>query len=109
MRIGIPGAFRHSADTSLRHSGHSGDTSLNSLIWPVLYKTKDLLLSDNFVIEEIEDWKAFLAGQDQDQNMKLFKKHARIGKPLGQEGFIENLEKITSRILRPQKPGRKKK
>jgi len=59
------------------------------LTWPFLHKTKDLLLSDNFVIEEIEDWKAFLADQDKDRDMNLFKKHARVGRPLGQEGFIE--------------------
>ena len=47
------------------------------------------------------------AGEDKEQDIKLFKKHARVGRPLGQEGFIENLEKATGRILRPQKPGRK--
>ena len=73
-----------------------------------IYKTEDLLLSDNFVLEEIKDWKAFLAGEDKEQDIKFFKKHARIGRPLGQEGFIENLEKITGRILKPRKPGRKK-
>jgi putative transposase len=74
-----------------------------------VYKTSDLLLSDNFVIEEIKNWKAFLAEDDKDQDVKLFKKHTRVGRPLGQEGFIEKLEKITGRILRPQKVGRKKK
>ena len=74
-----------------------------------VYKTKDLLLSDNFVVEEIKDWREFLAGEDKKQDIKLFKKHARVGRPLGQEGFIENLEKITGRILKPLKPGRKKK
>lgn len=73
-----------------------------------VYKTKDFLLSDNFLIGEIKDWKAFLAGEDKQQDMKLFKKHARVGRPLGQEGFIENLEKTTGRILKPRKPGRKK-
>ena len=74
-----------------------------------VYKTNDLLLSDNFVIEEIKDWKEFLAEDDKDQDVKLFKKHARVGRPLGQEGFMEKLEKMTGRILRPQKAGRKKK
>ena len=74
-----------------------------------VYKTKNLLLSGNFVIEEIEDWKVFLSCEDKEQDIKLFKKHARVGRPLGQEGFIESLEKTTGRILRPQKPGRKKK
>jgi hypothetical protein len=49
------------------------------------------------------------AGEDKEQDIKLFKKHARVGRPLGQEGFIENLEKATGRILRLQKPGRKRK
>lgn len=74
-----------------------------------VYKKKDLMLADNFVIEEIKDWKAFLAEGDKEQDIKLFKKHARVGRPLGHEGFIEKLEKITGRILKPQKPGRKKK
>lgn len=52
-----------------------------------VYKTKDLLLFDNSVIKEIEDWTAFLAGEDKEQDVKLFKKHARVGRPLGQEGF----------------------
>lgn len=74
-----------------------------------VYKKKDLLLTDNFVIKEVKDWKAFLAEGDKEQDVKLFKKHARVGRPLGQEGFIEKLEKMTGRILKPQKPGRKKK
>ena len=48
-----------------------------------VYKKKNHLLSDNFVNEEIKDWKAFLAGNDTEQNVKLFKKHARVGMPLG--------------------------
>jgi putative transposase len=71
-------------------------------------KTKDVLLSDNFVTKEIKDWKSFLAGEDKEQDIRLFKKHARIGRPLGQDVFIENLEKMTGRVLKPRKPGRKK-
>ena len=33
-----------------------------------------------------------------------FKKHARAGRPLGQEGFVENLEKMTGRILELKNP-----
>jgi putative transposase len=49
-----------------------------------------------------------LAGEDKEQDIRLFKKHARIGRPLGQDVFIENLEKMTGRVLKPRKPGRKK-
>ena len=73
-----------------------------------VYKKKDRLLSDNFVNEEIKDWKAFLEGDDMEQDVMLFKKHARVGRPLGQERFTEKLEKMTGRILKPQKPGRNK-
>jgi len=72
-----------------------------------VYKTKDYLLSDNFVTDEIRDWEAFLSGEDKEQDIKLFKKHARVGRPLGQEDFIENLEKMTGRVLKLRKPGRK--
>ena len=50
-----------------------------------------------------------MAEDDKDQDVKLFKKHTRVGRPLGQEGFIEKPEKMTGRILKPQKAGRKKK
>ena len=36
-----------------------------------MYKTKDMLLSDNFVIKEIEDWKSFLTDEDDEQDKKL--------------------------------------
>ena len=49
-----------------------------------------------------------MVGEDKEQDIKLFKRHARAGRPLGKEGFIENLEKITGRILKPRKPGRKR-
>jgi len=39
---------------------------------------------------------------------KLFRKHARIGRPLGSEEFVNKLEKITGKALKPLKPGRKK-
>ena len=48
--------FLEGGDELLGHSGGiPGTHSLNSFPWPVQHKTKDLLLSDNFVIEEIED------------------------------------------------------
>jgi putative transposase len=74
-----------------------------------VYKVKDALLSDNFLIKEIKDWGAFLADGDNEKDINRFRKHARIGRPLGQEEFVEKLEKITGRALKPKKPGRKKK
>jgi len=41
--------------------------------------------------------------------VKLFRKHSRVGRPLGKKEFVEKLENLTGRILKPQRPGRKKK
>ncbi|PIY82612.1 MAG: transposase [Candidatus Omnitrophica bacterium CG_4_10_14_0_2_um_filter_44_9] len=70
-------------------------------------KTNDPLLSNNFLTEEIKDWKAFLLGEDKEQDTRLFKKHARVGRPLGEAGFIRKIENMTGRVLRLKRPGRK--
>lgn len=72
-----------------------------------VYKTKDILLCNNFVTEEIKDWSAFLSDEDNEHDIKLFEKHTSVGRPLGKEGFVEKLEKLMCRILKPQKPRRK--
>lgn len=43
------------------------------------------------------------------EDMERLCLHERTGRPLGDEIFIERLEKMVGRILRRQKPGRKKK
>lgn len=72
-----------------------------------VYKKKEMLLSDNFMIKEVKDWKSFLEQGDDKNDAQLFERHSRIGRPLGKIEFIEKLEKITGRILTPGKPGRK--
>ncbi|MCX5667713.1 MAG: transposase [Candidatus Omnitrophica bacterium] len=74
-----------------------------------IYKKKDLLLSDNFMIKEIKDWKSYLAEGDDEDEQKLFQKHTCNGRPLGKDGFIEKLEEISGRILKPMKRGPKPK
>ncbi|MFH1857134.1 MAG: hypothetical protein ABH836_07960 [Candidatus Omnitrophota bacterium] len=49
-----------------------------------------------------------MADKDDEQDVKLFEKCSRVGRPLGEEGFVEKLEEMTGRILRPQNQGRKK-
>ena len=71
-------------------------------------KEKDILLSDNFMLSEIKDWSSYLAEDQRDMDSNLFRKHARTGRPLGDEKFLTKLEEITGRILRKRKPGPKK-
>ena len=53
------------------------------------------------------DWKDFLAGGLEPDEAELLRRHERTGRPLGEAGFIEHLEKALRRVLRRQKPGRR--
>ncbi len=56
--------------------------------------------------ERIDNWTVFL-NEPIDDVIEAFRRHGRIGRPLGSETFIEQLEEITGRRLRPRKAGRK--
>ncbi len=68
----------------------------------VLVKTKPLGEMVN------KSWKQFLAVDAQAAEMEVFRKHERTGRPLGEASFIEKVELLLNRRLRPQKPGPKK-
>ena len=69
----------------------------------ILVKTKPLLEIAN------KPWEKFLASVTQEQEIELLRKHERTGRPLGGDSFIESLERLLDRDLKPQKPGPKKK
>ena len=52
-------------------------------------------------------WKQILAVDVEEPEIELFRKHERTGRPLGENAFIEKLEHILDRTLKPQKPGPK--
>lgn len=56
----------------------------------------------------VGDWKTFLSMPDEEE-MNLFRKHERTGRPLGKESFVDLLECQLERRLRPQQPGPKAK
>ena len=68
----------------------------------ILVKTKPLL---NMVKKP---WEMFLTTDAQDPEIELFRKHERTGRPIGDDSFIETLELLLDRNLKPQKPGPKK-
>jgi len=43
-----------------------------------------------------------------EDEMTTFRKHERSGRPLGDESFVDNIEALLKRTLRPQKPGPKR-
>ena len=69
-------------------------------------KLRDGLISDFFLVKEIEDWPSYLVSIN-DEETKLFESRLSTGKPLGSEEFIGRLEQETGRILRKIKPGPK--
>jgi len=57
----------------------------------------DELISDNFMTGEIGNWNEYLNQKEDDIENKTFRVHAINAKPLGDEKFIEKIEKITGR------------
>ena len=56
-----------------------------------------------------KNWRKFLTIDVPEVEIALLRKHERTGRPLGTDTFIEKMELLLSRRLRPQKPGPKKK
>jgi putative transposase len=61
------------------------------------------------LLELVPDWTAFLAGGLGEDELEALRRHARTGRPLGSEGFIEGLEARLGRRLKPGKRGRRPK
>jgi len=74
-----------------------------------VYSIKNSLLSDNFIISDIKDWRAFINQENDENEANVFIKHANTGRPLGDSRFISEVERITGRNLRKQKSGPKPK
>ena len=57
----------------------------------------------------IPDWCAFLNSAMPEEELRDIRQHARTGRPLGDETFLDRLEGMVGRVLKPQKRGRKPK
>jgi len=60
------------------------------------------------MLNRVNDWRAYLNSDLDESTKETFRLHERTGRPLGDETFLENIERIAGRSLRPQKPGRKR-
>ena len=54
----------------------------------------------------LPDWAAFLRSALADDELRELRGHSRTGRPLGGTSFLDRLEGMVGRILRPQKGGR---
>jgi len=61
------------------------------------------------LLKLVGDWGKFLSQPIEPRSVHKLQTHERTGRPLGNDGFVARLEKRLNRILRPRKPGRKRK
>ena len=66
----------------------------------------DKLVKAEPLLSLVGNWKSFMS-LSSDEEMNLFRKHERSGRPLGQETFVDQIETLLARTLRPKKPGPK--
>jgi len=69
----------------------------------------DELIKTSSLTVEIKDWAGFIHQEEDPEMLNLLRRHLVTGRPLGDDQFIDQLEKITGRTLKKQKPGPKKK
>jgi len=72
-----------------------------------LAATDDELVTVAPLLEMAGDWRLFLAGAAEEEQVNDIRKHERTGRPLGSEGFVERLETVLDRPLKRGKPGPK--
>ncbi len=57
------------------------------------------------LLERIGDWRAFLGERQRPGLAEDLRTHESTGRPLGDPGFVEGLERIVGRSLRPRRRG----
>jgi putative transposase len=69
----------------------------------------DALVEVRPMLSLVNDWAAYLSDAADNGIDPQISKHSRTGRPLGDERFVQTLERITGRVLSRRSPGRKKK
>ena len=67
----------------------------------------DKLVSVGPLLEMAGKWTAFLRPWPTEEETQALRQHERTGRPLGSEGFVERIEGLLDRLLRPMKRGPK--
>jgi putative transposase len=81
------------------------DYEWSSARWLVGLVDRDPLAEESQLLGDITDWRAFLS-MDEMAGAEI-RKSTRTGRPLGGDAFLEHLEALTGRSLRPRKRGPK--
>jgi putative transposase len=69
----------------------------------------DVLIAVEPLLARVDDWRAYLKGPISEAEMTAIRQHARTGRPLGSESFVDRLQVQLGQILRPLRPWAKRK
>jgi putative transposase len=67
----------------------------------------DVLVRVRPMLERVADWREYLGLEPTASEGEALRLHNRTGRPLGSETFVEKLELLVGRSLKPQRPGPK--
>lgn len=67
----------------------------------------DGLISECWLVKEIEDWKEYLREPDDIERLKAIREHSNTERPLGSDAFLDFLENHYQVSVRRRKPGPK--
>ncbi|MCK5215145.1 MAG: transposase, partial [Candidatus Omnitrophica bacterium] len=65
----------------------------------------DEVLSKCYLEKKIKNWSGYLAEGSTDEMLQEIRKRELTGRPLGDESFIEKIERLLGRQLMPKKTG----
>jgi len=68
----------------------------------------DALVKVEPLLALVGNWKDFLLSGVTKEEIEGLRRHERTGRPLGNDGFVGQLEELLGRILQRRRPGRKK-
>ena len=71
-----------------------------------LHGRDDRLVKTAPLLAMIADWRALLDSAVREDELRDLREHGRTGRPLGGVSFLDRLESLVGRTLRPQKGGR---
>jgi putative transposase len=80
--------------------------------WPWSSARAHLMARDDRLVQVapllaiVGDWNALLNSAVREEEVCDLREHGRTGRPLGSPSFLDRLEKMVGRVLRPQKGGR---
>jgi len=61
----------------------------------------------SLMLEKGLNWKSLLRKEEDDEAVQILLKKTRTGRPCGDDLFVERMEQLTGRVLKPQRPGPK--